>query len=81
MIEVSFRSFGPLQLDGLYRRERLDLVLRSHAPLAAEIRSEATKRFAGTLSATGLAGALAFSVVPRFAVSAAPQPKAVGIDV
>jgi hypothetical protein len=81
MIEVSLRRFGSLQFDGLYRRGRFDVVLRSHAALAAEIRSAAARRFGEILATGGLAGGLAFSVTPRFAITAAPEPKTLGIEV
>jgi hypothetical protein len=81
MVEVSLQRFGALQFDGLYRRDRFDVVLRSHAALAAEICSEAAQRFSETLSRGGLAGGLAFSVAPRFALTAAPEPKTLGIEV
>jgi hypothetical protein len=81
MLEVSLRQFGLVQLDGLYRRQRFDLVLRSHAAFTAEIRGEAMRRFTGALATGGLKGGLAFSIVSRFAIGGTPEPKALGIEV
>ncbi|HZT87294.1 MAG TPA: hypothetical protein VFA12_04945 [Stellaceae bacterium] len=81
MLEVPFRRFGIVQLDGLYRHERFDVVLRSHSPFAPEIRSAAAQAFAERLSAGGLGGRLSFSVTARFPVTAAPAPKALGLEV
>jgi hypothetical protein len=69
IIEVEMSRLGPLQLDGLMRRKRFDLVLRSHRPLPEELRHQAGAIFHQTLSDAGLAGDIAFATASPFAVS------------
>jgi hypothetical protein len=81
VLELALDRWGRLQLDGLYRRRRFDLMLRSHVPLAAGIREEAERRFRARLVAGGLAGGLAFAVTKDFPVSAAPSSPALSLEV
>lgn len=69
IVEVEMSRLGPLQLDGLFRPQRFDLVLRSHRSLSDEIRAEATRIFHNSISASGIAGDIAFSTSARFAVA------------
>lgn len=69
IIEVEMSRLGPLQLDGLMRRKRFDLVLRSHRPLPEELRHQAGAIFHQTLADAGLAGDIAFATASPFAVS------------
>jgi hypothetical protein len=73
VIEAELSRLGPMQLDGLVRGQRLDLVLRSHIPLAVEMREETTAIFRQATSAAGLHGDLVFATSARFAV--APMAK------
>lgn len=68
IVEIEMSRLGPLQLDGLLRTQRFDLVLRSHRPLAQEIRTEAAAIFHRSIAATGIAGDIAFSTTSRFDV-------------
>ncbi len=43
VIETEMSRLGAFQFDGMVRGKRLDLVLRSHAPLAPELRQEAER--------------------------------------
>ncbi|PWC38649.1 hypothetical protein TSO221_26450 [Azospirillum sp. TSO22-1] len=65
VFEVTLSRFGPLQLDGLVRPQRFDLILRSHAALPAELQSELTEVFANSLGSMGFSGALAFQTGAR----------------
>jgi len=69
VVDVEFESLGPLQLDGLVQKPRLDLILRSHAELPGALRSGITEVFARTCEGAGLAGKLFFQAVPSFPVS------------
>lgn len=69
IVEVEMSRLGPLQLDGLFRPQRFDLVLRSHRSLSDEIRTEATRIFHNSISAAGIAGDIAFNTGARFAVA------------
>lgn len=69
IIDVEMSRLGPLQLDGLMRRKRFDLVLRSHRALPEELRHQASAIFHQTLADAGLAGDIAFATASPFAVS------------
>jgi hypothetical protein len=69
IVEVEMSKLGPLQLDGMFRPLRFDLVLRSHRSLGEEIRNEATAIFHKSIAASGIAGDIAFATASRFAVT------------
>jgi hypothetical protein len=69
IVEVEMSRLGPLQLDGLFRPQRFDLMLRSHRGLSDAIRAEATRIFHESISASGIAGDIAFSTGARFAIA------------
>ena len=69
VIELELSRIGDLQLDGLVRERRFDLVLRSHRALSDIVRCGVTDLFADGLAATGLSGGLAFQVAERFPVA------------
>lgn len=65
LIDLELSRFGPLQLDGLVRPRRFDLILRTHVPLPGELRAELTGVFADSVSTVGYAGALSFQTGAR----------------
>ncbi|HUC68782.1 MAG TPA: hypothetical protein VMA53_25420 [Stellaceae bacterium] len=69
VLEVEMSRMGALQLDGLVRPQRFDLVLRSHRPIAAELRQEIAEVFHGAVAAAGLGGDITFATASRFAVA------------
>jgi len=69
VLEAELSRLGALQLDGLVRQKRLDVVLRSHAPLPAELRTEAAAIFRSASAAQGFAGEIAFATVANFSVA------------
>ena len=69
VVEVEMSRLGALQLDGLVRPQRLDLVLRSHRPVAPELRQEIAELFRNVTTASGLAGDISFATASRFAVA------------
>jgi hypothetical protein len=69
VLETEMSRLGTLQLDGLVRGNRLDLVLRSHTPLPQEVRTEATALFHRTTAASGYHGDILFSTVASFTVA------------
>jgi hypothetical protein len=81
ILELSLGTLGPVQLDGFYRHERFDLVLRSHLPLREDVRHEVDRRFRERLAAGALSGAVSFAVAAHFPVSALADPAPVGIEV
>ncbi|MGO8914990.1 MAG: hypothetical protein ACLQJR_03690 [Stellaceae bacterium] len=69
VLEVDTSRLGALQLDGLVRPQRFDLVLRSHGAIAAEMRREIAEVFRNATTASGLAGDISFAIAARFAVA------------
>jgi hypothetical protein len=69
VIETEMSRLGALQLDGMVRGTRLDLVLRSHIPLALELRQEATEIFHRASAAQGFHGDILFATAAEFAVA------------
>jgi hypothetical protein len=69
VLDVDMSRLGALQFDGLVRRQRFDLVLRSNRPITADMRQEIAALFRDTTSAAGLAGDVTFTTASRFAVA------------
>ncbi len=69
LLEVDTSRLGAVQLDGLVRQQRFDLVLRSHRAFAAELRQEIAAVFRNATTACGLAGDIVFTTASRFAVA------------
>lgn len=72
VIDVDLSRLGPLQLDGMVRDRRFDLILRSRTPLAPALRDELTGVFAASVGAVGYAGSLLFQNDSRQWVSLLP---------
>ena len=68
ILEAELSRLGALQLDGLVRETRLDLVLRSHVALPRELREEAAALFRRASAAAGYHGDIVFATAPSFAV-------------
>jgi hypothetical protein len=60
VVEVEMSRLGDLQLDGLVREKRLDLILRSRAPLPEFMRRDITQIFHETNEITGNRGHIGF---------------------
>lgn len=69
VLEVEMSRMGALQLDGLVRSARFDLVLRSHRAVPVELRQELAEVFRSATAAAGLAGDMTFTTASRFAVA------------
>src|SRR6185312_2500830 len=69
VLEVEMSRMGALQLDGLVRSQRFDLVLRSHRAVPVELRQELAEVFRSATAAAGLAGDMTFTTASRFAVA------------
>lgn len=81
VLDVTMSRMGALQLDGLVRQQRFDLVLRSHRAITAEMRHDITAVFHNATSAAGLAGDIIFTTASRFAVAPLDALRAhVGVD-
>ncbi len=69
VLDLDMSRLGPLQLDGLVRRGRFDLVLRSHQTFTPAMQTDIAAIFHAALDASGFAGDLAFVTARRFPVA------------
>ena len=60
LIDVEMSRLGPLQIDGLFKTRKLDLVVRSHTAFSLDDRREMTRIFAQACETSGISGALSF---------------------
>ena len=73
LLDLDLSLLGPMQLDGLIRREaqRFDLILRTHDPLPMEMRQDIRRIFTAALDEMGMTGEAGFQRSDRFV---APEP-------
>jgi hypothetical protein len=69
ILEFELTRLGTMQLDGFVRPRRFDLVLRSHAALAAPLRGAVERIFHDRVAAAGLAGTIGFATAAQFDVA------------
>lgn len=83
LIDVELSRLGALQLDGLVKQKRFDLIMRSHAALPADMRRDICAIFEDALAATGFSGGIAFQATATFPPSPVKEPeaRAVGLSV
>lgn len=60
VVEATLSALGPLQLDGLVRASRLDLIVRTARPLPETMRRDIETLFAKSLSETAYRGGVSF---------------------
>jgi hypothetical protein len=60
VVEATLSALGPLQLDGLVRSSRFDLIVRTARPLPETMRRDIETLFAKSLSATTYRGGVSF---------------------
>jgi hypothetical protein len=68
IVEADLSQIGPIQIDGLLRPKRVDLVLRTHSPLSDAMQRDIHAIFVGAAEASGFAGTLQFQAVPSFPI-------------
>lgn len=68
VVETELSNLGPLQIDGLARAQRLDLILRTRAPLPPDAQQEIDRRFQSAAADGRFAGTIAFQAVQRFPI-------------
>ncbi|HYD31807.1 MAG TPA: hypothetical protein VEB64_13280 [Azospirillaceae bacterium] len=74
LLDVDLSRLGPIQLDGLVRPRRFDLILRSRIDLPEEVRHDLPTIFTNCLETVGYTGALSFQSGGRGWVSVQPKP-------
>jgi hypothetical protein len=60
LIDLELSRLGALQLDGLLRPRRFDLILRTRMPLPPDMRGEIGRIFTGQVEALGMTGTVSF---------------------
>lgn len=68
VIEASLSHLGDIQLDGLVRRNRFDLMVRTQEPLPRIMRTDIAALFNNANEEFGVQGRINFQVQPRFPV-------------
>jgi len=69
IVEAEFEAYGPLQLDGLVQKPRIDLIVRSHVEFTPSLQAGIAEVFGRTCDASGLIGKIFFHAAPQFPVS------------
>lgn len=69
IIELTLSRLGPLQIDGLFRGRRFDLLVRTHRALPVAICGEIEEIFHRHLERSSLTGGMAFQVLAKFPVA------------
>ena len=69
IVEAEFEEYGPLQIDGLVQKPRIDLIVRSHAEFSPSLQAGIAEVFGRTCDASGLVGKIFFHAAPHFPVS------------
>lgn len=64
LIDLDLTKLGRIQLDGLARLPKLELLVRSEAPLDPSLQQPLKRLFADVTSARGIQGAMNFQVAP-----------------
>jgi hypothetical protein len=68
-IEVELSVHGPMQLDGLLRKDHLILVVRSHIAVPPALRETLKTAFQSALGPSGLQGDISFVTTKQFLIS------------
>ncbi|NQV81034.1 MAG: hypothetical protein HQ495_10810 [Alphaproteobacteria bacterium] len=69
VVDLRMSAIGAVQLDGLLRGHRLDLIVRSHSDLADARRRDITQIFSSGLEVIGYRGGVTFQTVREFPLS------------
>jgi hypothetical protein len=68
VVECEHSEFGPVQLDGLMHERRMDLIVRTHDKLPADMERDILVLFGQSCTGLNLNGQLFFQAVPVFPV-------------
>lgn len=69
VVEVDFDDLGPMQIDGLVNKPRIDLILRTHVELPPAMQAGIAEVFGRTCDGSGLVGKIFFQSTSTFPVS------------
>jgi hypothetical protein len=81
LIDLTLSRIGELQLDGLLRPRRFDLILRTRMPLPPEMRQEIGRLFNDSVESLGMTGGVSFQAGTQGWVAIQPGAKSgVGVS-
>lgn len=66
IVEVELSELGRVQIDGFFRRPRIDVIVRTQVKLGAEAEGDLSLLFEQAVGAVGLVGELGFKVAATF---------------
>jgi hypothetical protein len=69
VVECEHSEFGPVQIDGLMHERRMDVIVRTHDALPADMERDILVLFGESCTGLNLAGQLFFQAVPVFPVN------------
>ena len=73
VVDLDFTRLGAVQLDGLAREKRLDLVIRTPTQMAEPVRQGISEIFTRVATAYGIQGQALFQVAPKFVPPLTPD--------
>lgn len=65
IFDLDLSRMGKVQLDGLFREKRMDLILRTHEPFSRSMQLHIQSGYSNAMELTGLSGDLSFQNDPR----------------
>lgn len=74
IFDLNLNHMGPVQIDGLFRKERLDVILRTEQHFSEPMQMEMRRLYTGALSQTQITGELSFQNAPGSWVTIKPSP-------
>ncbi len=80
IFDLSLSQMGKVQLDGLFRTTRLDLIVRAENPFSQAMQMEMKRTYSGALGQTQLAGELSFQNRPEQWVQVIPTEQTLGVS-
>ena len=75
IFDLNLDAMGKVQLDGLFRAKRLDLIVRTLMPFSVSMQQDMRRIYAGALGETSIAGELSFQNNPAQWVTITPENK------
>lgn len=81
IFDLSLDAMGKVQLDGLFRNKRLDLIVRTLQPFSIPVQEEMKRIYAGALSETQIVGELSFQNKPEQWVIITPEGRNLGVSI
>ncbi len=80
VFDLSLTNMGGVQLDGLLRRDRLDIVLRTQRQLSQTMQRDMRRVYAGAVVQANFTGDLSFQNDPRHWFSIKPDDRNFGVS-